>query len=299
MVDKKVLKFYLIGLIFSALIVIIPAISNFSSEHMQSLVYTIPIGANGYQQSLFFYILAFLIPYVTIFIGYALAYIVVRIYTRFTKFSKRIEFVGYANTDRSGHYLRRRYIIHLIFASLLATNIWIMIVTNPGLMQFWLTDASIERMYATDGSMLNFTMIPWYWVPLVIVVPIFAMCAVIQDSGLVSVRKLSGQSEFADTERIGDKIFGIVKGYAGISVIFSFISLIQSPLGLEMSLVLYPLNAMTYLLHLIIAMDLFRDVGKKWIIKAVKHNYTPQIIEMSYIKKDIADTNELLTKKES
>ena len=84
------------------------------------------------------------------------------------------------------------------------------------------------------------------WV-LMIVTPIFAMCAVIQDSGLVSVKKVSGQSEFEDTERIGDKIFGIVKGYAGISVIVGFISLIQTPLGGEVSLVLYPLMSFAYL----------------------------------------------------
>lgn len=296
MLDKKVLKFYLIGLIFSALIIIIPAISNAGDENMQTIVYTLPIGATGAQQAMVFYLMAFLIPYATIFIGYGLAYVVVRIYTRLTKLSKRIEFVGYANTDRSGHYLRRRYIIHLIFASLLATNIWIMLVTNPATMQFWLTDASIARMYdTTTGAILNFPMISWYWLPLVIVTPVFAMCAVIQDSGLVSIRKLSGQSEFADTERIGDKIFGIVKGYAGISVILGFVTLLQSPLGFERSLVLYPLNAMTFLIHIIIAIDLFRDVGKKWVIKAVKHNYPPQIIELSYTKKDIGDINELLT----
>ena len=294
MVDKKLLKIYLIGLIISAIpVFIIPTITNISDATMQYNLYTIPFSEIGWQQAIFFNLIAFLVPYLMIFLGYVLAFIVVLIYTRLTKLSKRIEFVGYANTDRSGHYLRRRYIIQIFFATLLATNVWISLVTNPAVMVFFLTEEAQGIMYSESGAMYNFPMIALYWVPLVVVVPIIAMCAVMQDSGLVSIKKLSGQSEFADTERIGDKLFGLVKGYAGISVIISFFMLIQSPMGGELSLVLYPLLAMIMLLHLIIAIDLFRNMGRKLIFKAAKRVYPPQIIEMSYDKKDIADFKDL------
>jgi hypothetical protein len=294
MVDKKVLKFYIIGLIVSIATAMIPSIMDFTSEHMQAKVYTLPIGATGAQQAFFFYLFAILLPYPTIILGYGLAYLVVRLYTRLTKISKRITFVGYANIERSGHYYRRRYLIQLIFGALLATNVWIMIVTNPNLMKFWLSTEGQAIAFSTStGALQQFTYTPWYWVPLMFVTPIFAMCAVIQDSGLISVKKVSGQSEFEDTERIGDKIFGIVKGYAGISVIIGFITLIQSPQGGEMSLLFYPMMALVFLLHLIIAIDLFRDIGRKWIFKAVKPYYSPQLLELSYSKKDITDINDV------
>jgi len=294
MVDKKILKYYFIGLVLTILSALLPAIiMDLTSENMQNRLYILPFGATGGQQAIIFQIMAILLPIPTIFIGYGLAYLVVGLYSRLTKFSKRITFVGYARIDRSGPYLRRRYLLHLIFGALLATNIWVVIVSNPTLMEFWMSaDGLAVKYHGSSSTYQQFAYTPWYWAPLVLVVLIFAMCAVIQDTGLVSVKKLSGQSTFEDTERIGDKLFGIVKGYAGISVIISFVNLLLTPLGNELSLVFYPLQAMMYLLHLIIAIDLFREVGRKWIFKAVKHHYNPQLIEMSYTKKDITDINE-------
>jgi hypothetical protein len=114
------------------------------------------------------------------------------------------------------------------------------------------------------------------------------------DSGLVSVKKLSGQSEFSDTERVGDKLFSIVKGYAGISVILSFIVLIQSPRGNEGSLILFPIFALCFVLHVIVAIDVFRNIGKKWIFKASKRYYEPQMIKLSFDKTEISDFKNLL-----
>ncbi len=297
MIDKKVLKFYLIGLIISATAVIVPMINNFSDDYMKFKLYTLPFGETSATQAAFFYLLALFAPFLAIFIGYGLAYVVILVYCRFTKFSKRIEFVGYANIDRSGKYLKRRYLIQLLFGTLLCANIWIIIMTDPDLLSYWLSDLGKSLMYDSDtGRIFNFPMISWYWVPIFITTLVFAMCAVIQDSGIVSVKKLSGQSDFSDTERVGDKMFGIVKGYAGIAVIFSFISLLQSPMGQEGSLVLYPLLAALMILHFIIAIDLFRGVGRKWIFKAVKRYYDPQMIKLSFEKSDIADFNDLVNK---
>ncbi|MBD3340180.1 MAG: hypothetical protein GF353_13795 [Candidatus Lokiarchaeota archaeon] len=125
-------------------------------------------------------------------------------------------------------------------------------------------------MYDSDGRIYNFVFIPWYWLPIFVTTLLFAMCAAIQDSGLVTIRKLYGQSEFADTERVGDRIFAVVKGYAGVSVIINFYFLITTPLGREGSLVIYPLLAVIFMIPFIIAIDLFRNIGIMWIHKAVK-----------------------------
>ncbi len=294
MIDKKILKIFIIGLLISATAITISIISNLSSEFNDIKLFILPFGETGGQQALFFYLLVLLIPYLAILLGYGLAYIVVRIYCRLTKFSKRIEFVGYAKTDRSGKYLGRRYLIQLIFASLLCMNIWVYIMTNDKLLEFWISTEGKLLMYGDNGSILNFVMIPWYWIPLFITIIPFTLCSVIVDSGLVSVKKLRGQSEFSDTERVGDKLFGFIKGYAGISVIFSFILLLQTDKGGELSIVFYPLTAIVQLIHLIIAIDLFKDVGRKLIFKAVKPYYTPQLIELSFNKKDLTDINDLL-----
>ena len=242
MIDKKILKTYIICLIISVSLLLLPMMLLGGDDAYNKLrLYNLPFGENARQQGLFFYLLALFAPLLAIFIGYGLAYIVVRVYCRFTKFSQRIEFVGYANIDRSGKYLRKRYLIQLIFGVLLCVNIWIALVTNIEIMEFWVAEEYKDLMYEDSGQMYNFPMVPWYWLPLFITTLVFAMCSVITDSGLVTIKKLSGQSEFSDTERVGDKLFGAVKGYAGISVIISFILLIQSPMGNEGSLVIYPI----------------------------------------------------------
>ncbi|MCP4764593.1 MAG: hypothetical protein GY870_22655 [archaeon] len=296
MIDKKVLKTYIIGLIYSIAFILIPfIIESLNSSYDDIILFTLPFGVNNDQHFLFFYLLAIIAPYFAIFLGYGLAYIVVRVYCRLSKFSKKIEFVGYANIDRSKKYLRKRYIIQLIFCSLLCMNIWIYLVSNQDIMEYLVTEAGKERMYSKiTEKMFNFPMVPWYWVPLFISILVFSLCIVIVDSGLVTVKKISGQSNFSDTERLGDRIFSFVKGYAGISVILNFIALISTEMGGELSLVLYPLMAIIQLIHLIIAIDLFRNVGRKWIFNAVKSYYPPQKIELNFDKKEIADFKELL-----
>ena len=44
--------------------------------------------------------------------------------------------------------------------------------------------------------------------------------------------------------------------------------------------------------HIIIAIDLFRSVGIKWVYKTVKGYYPPQLIELTFNKTDI-DPKEL------
>ncbi|TXT60292.1 MAG: membrane protein of unknown function [Promethearchaeota archaeon] len=293
--NKKVLRIFLLCFILSISIILIQIFNNLTDSWMnQYKFYSLPFGENAGQQAVFFYLLAIITPYISILMGYGLAYLIVRIYCRFSKYSKRIEFIGYANIDRSGKYLRRRYLIQILFAVLLCTNIWILLVGDDMLMRLWLTNEGQSEMLGNQGEYRNFVFIPWYWVPLVITTLVFSTSVVIMDSGLVSIKKLHGHSEFSDTERVGDRIFGIIKGYAGISVIISFIILIQSPKGNELSLVLYPISALFMILPFIIAIDLFRNIGKKWIFKATKPYYVPQLVKLSFEKEEITDFRDLL-----
>lgn len=293
MLDKKVLKYYLIALIFPAIIVVLSTIQSSDEWLNEQMLYNLPFVNTSGQATIFFYAMALIVPYLGIILGYALAAVIVKIFCRFTKFSKRIEFVGYARTDRSGNYLRKRYLIQFIFATLLCINIWVALVSSEKILSLLLSEAGKESMYDEDGRIFNFVLVAWYWLPAFISALLFAICAVIQDSGLVTIKRLSGQSEFADTERVGDRIFGLVKGYAGISVILNFYLLITTPLGKEGSLVLYPLVALLLMIHIIIAIDLLRNIGIKWIHKAVKSSYPPQLIELSFKKTDI-DPKDLL-----
>ena len=295
MIDKNVLKYYIIGLALIVLVIVSSLIGNINDDYSKLDLYTLPFGDTAEQVEIVMLLVAILAPYLAIFIGYGLGALVVKIYCRFTKISKKIIFVGYAKLDRSAKYLRKRYFLQLLFASILCVNIWIYLVTNVELMALFLSAEGKEKMFDSEtGRMYNFVMVIWYWVPVFIASLVFAMCAVIQDSGLVSIKKISGQSEFVDTERVGDLLFGFVKGYAGISVIINFYLLLTTPLGREGSLVLFPFLAAVLMFHLIIAIDLFRSVGIKWIHKAVKGYYPPQLIELTFNQTDI-DPKDLIS----
>ena len=296
MSDKNVLRTYIIVFIITLVSILGFNIANLSDPWLnEHILYNVPFIENSAHVQLIFMIIALLVPYAAIFVGYFLASIFVRFYCRFTKFSKRIEFVGYARLERPKGYVRRRYLIQIIFGVFLSINIWIALVSSETIMSLLLSDTGKSTMFDEDSRMYHFPMALWYWLPAFIMALLFAMCAVIQDSGLVSMRKLSGQSEFVDTERVGDLLFGLVKGYAGFSVIINFYLLLATPLGLEASLTLYPFLAMMLTVHIIVAIDLFRNIGIKWIHKAVKKSYTPQLIDLNYSKTDI-DPKELLIK---
>ncbi|MFO8018969.1 MAG: hypothetical protein R6U96_10060, partial [Promethearchaeia archaeon] len=88
-------------------------------------------------------------------------------------------------------------------------------------------------------------------------------------------------------------IFRIVKGYTGISVIMTFILNLQGPLGLAGSFVTYPMIAFVQLIHLIIAIDLFKNVGRKLIWKAISHIHTPKVIDLNFQISDVKNFRDL------
>lgn len=295
MIDKKIFKYFLITFIaLLSLVFILLFMRGGNDSHSVANFYTLPFGEINLEKYSFFFLLALISPIIAIFLGYLLAYIVVILFCKVSKLSKRIEFIGYAAIDRTPKYLRKRYIIQLIFAVLLSLNIWIILVNNESIMQFWLNDSGLDSMEGSEGQYYNFVFIPWYWLPAFLTSLVFSMCIVIMDSGLVLVRQLRGQKDFSDTERVGDKMFSIVKGYAGISVILGFIELIQSPRGNEASLVLYPMLAFLFILPAILGIDAFRGFGIKLIFKAVKPYYLPQLIKLNFEKTEITKYQDLL-----
>ena len=266
-------------------------VGQFDSYNKYKL-YVLPFGETATDQQLFFFILAMTLPYLAIIIGFGLSYIVVIIYMRLIKLNKRFEFIGFSKVIQSEKLPKRRYLIHIIFGVLLSLNIW-MIILGSDYLGIWVAEEYKDIMYDESGKLNNFPMVPWYWVPIFITTLMFALCSAIIDSGLVTVKKIPEHKMFSDTERVGDKIFGIVKGYAGISVILSFILILQTPLGREMSLVLYPILILIFLFPMIIAIDLLKDIGRRLIYKAIKSKYEPQLISLTFEKIKLTDRNEI------
>jgi len=147
MIDKAVLKYYIIGIVLIVIVLISSVIGNMNDDYSKLDLYTLPFGDTAEQVEMAMLLIAILAPYLAIFIGYGLGSLVVRIYCRFTKISKKIIFVGYAKLDRSAKYLRKRYFLQLLFASILCVNIWIYLVTNIELMTLFLSDEGKERMW--------------------------------------------------------------------------------------------------------------------------------------------------------
>ncbi len=293
MIPKKKVLVWCIGIAIQLLIVVVLYIGNLADRYTGHYkLYIFPNFPIAAEQQLFFMGLAVLLPYLAIFLGFGLSYIIVLLYMRLTKLSKRIEFVGFSKVINADLISKRRYIIQLVFGVILCLNVWIYILGSD-FFDFWVADKYKDMMYDPDGRLYNFPMIPWYWVPLFITTLVFAACSAITDSGLVTIKKLPEHKEFSDTERVGDKIFTIVKGYAGISVVIGFIGILQTPMGKEGSLVLYPLLAFLLLFPMIVAIDILKDIGRRIVYKAVKTEYEPQLISLSSEKKPITDRKEI------
>ena len=292
MVDKKIFRRWIYCLILQVVVFILATINSFNDEFNQDRLYNLPFGKTGAEQQIYFHLLWLTLPYLAIILGFALSAAIVRLYTKLTKYSKRIEFVGFSRVVRKDSFPLRRYGIQLIFGILLCLNIWIFILSS-NVFDVWVSNSYKDQIYDADGRLYNFPMVPWYWVPVFITTLIFAMCYAIIDSGLVSIRKLPEHESFSDTERVGDHFLGAVKGYAGISVVINFFIVLQSPIGKELSLVLYPLMAFIQLITFVIAIDLFKDIGRRWVFNAVKHQYNPELIELNYEKKPIEDFKEI------
>lgn len=296
--EKNLKKYWIISVAATGLLFLFISLFSLGDKVLKNKIYTVPIGETGVQQQFLLNLLWVLLPYLALLIGYGLAYLIVRLYAQFSKISQRIEFMGFARVKRSRKAVMRRYIYQLLYGVLLCMNIFFIFVQNENFLKFWVAEDYQSQMYHTDGRLYNFPMVPWYWVPLFITVFIFTVCWSMIDSGLVSVKKIWGYGDFLDTERVGSIAFGIVKGYAGISVIITFLVILQSPLGLEGSLVVYPLIAFIQLLQFIIAIDLSKNIGRKLIWKGISQHYRPKVIELNFQISDVKDFKDLFHNEE-
>ncbi len=289
---KAVTKRWLYILIFEVALALVSIIANYADDFNQTPFFIFPPNADGSSQQAFFIILELIVPFVTVPIGYVLSPLFIRIYLWSTRRMKSMQFVGYAKYQESKREVRYHYITRLIFGALLCTNIWVILLQSNAF-SFWVQPAYQSLMYDINGSMLNFPMVPWYWLPLTITGLVFAICFLILDSGLVFMKKIREHAQFADTERVGSLVWSVVKGYAGVSVIINFVLILLTPLGREASMTLYPLLAASQLIFTLATIDLLRNWGRRLIFHVIKKHGIPEIITLDYKKTPVNDMREL------
>ncbi len=259
--------------------------------------YIFPPTENGYLQQIFFYGMMIIIPNIAILIGFAAGLLFIRIYLWMTKRMKSIQMIGFARFDETRSFVRRRYITQVLFGTLLCMNIWIILLQTYSF-EFWIKDEYKYLIYdRSSGSMMNFPMIPWYWLPLSVTTLVMAFTFIILDSGLISIKRIRGFPKFGDTERVGNLIWNVMKGYAGISVVINFTIIITSTnLGKEASLTTYPIYTAFILITLFLTMDLYRNWTRKLVFNLVKRSTTPEIINLNYQKTPITTYKEFSQK---
>ncbi len=290
---KPVLKRWILAFLVEITILISTTVGNAIDALKGSFpaYFTFPL-LDGVWQSLVWYALAIVIVLALVPIGYVLGSMFIRIFVKLAKPGKKIQFIGFARIQLSPIVQWKQILTRVFFGVLLSVNFWILLF-QYNMFPFWIKPEYYDRMYSVNGSMLNFPMIPWYWLPNAITCFLLTICFMILDSGLVYVKKVPEHPDFSDTERVGNILWSIVKGYAGIVVVLNFVSLISTPLGMEGSLVLYPMLAACYVFFIVTTIDLFKPWGQKLSFNAVKASRNPEIIAMEYKTSPVADRKDL------
>lgn len=289
---KPELKRWIISLLIPILVVIFTAIGNMIDMYGNTTWYIWPPFLEGSMQQLFWTIIPILVGFCLIPIGNLLAALFISIYVKSAQKNPSIQKIGFAKFKDSPKLMRKRFLVRLIFMVLLCVNIWVLFF-QYGVFKLMVNPIYYDRMYDQLGTMLNFPMVPWYWIPIAVSSIVFTIAFVILDSGLVFVKKIPEHPEFSDTERVGDLFWNLIKGYAGISVIINFITLLSSPFGREGSLVIYPLLAATYLVFIIFSIDLFKNWGRRMIFNAVKKVFKTEIIALDFKITELNNPEEL------
>ncbi len=290
---KPVVKRWLISLIIE-LVLVLWLLINSALQPTNAPMYIFPPAESVFAQQVFFYMILLLIPLVITPLGFLLSPLFIRFYLWASKRMKGVQLVGYAKFQENKRDIKYRYITRLIFGSLLCISVWNVLIQNSAF-TFWVKPEFYDSMFNKEtGAMYNFPMVPWYWLPIMITSLVFAMCHLILDSGLVYVKKIRGHPQFSDSERVGSLVWGLVKGYAGISAIITFTSLIFiSDLWREGSMVAYPALAVVQVPFIIATIDLLRNWGRRLIYNAVKKHQPPEIIELDYKRTPVQDMKEL------
>ena len=243
--------------------------------------YILPFGQTGFEQQIFFLLLAQTAPYLALLIGFFLGIGIVKVILFFLKRNKNVEFVGFARAEINRRSTWKSYADRTFFAVLFCLNLWLMIL-NSFVLGFWVSEAYKPDMYDSTGRLLYFVIAPWYWVCLFIAVLVFAICAVILDSGFVVVFKRPEYRNYADVTRVGTIVYNVMKGYLGINIIISFLHTLNSPLGQEINIWTFPIVMMVFLLPFLVAMDMWKDFGRRRVVTAVKKRFPLVVLELDY-----------------
>ncbi len=290
--DKALLKRWIKTVILAGIIIALNIAVTFGDDAFLERRYILPIGQTGYDEQVFFLLLTQTAPYLALLLGFLLGVGVVKLILFFLKRNKKVEFVGFARADITHKTTWKSYLDRTLFSVLLALNLWLMIL-NSVVLGFWVAEPYKSTMYDGTGRLLYFVIAPWYWVCVFIAVLVFAMCAVILDSGLVAVFKRPEYRNYGDVTRVGTIVYNVVKGYLGITIIISFLQTLNSPLGQEFNIWTFPLMEMIYLLPFLVAMDLCKDFGRRRVVAAVQKSFPLQMLELDYKRLPVTTFDEI------
>jgi hypothetical protein len=288
---KPVLKRWLLGLSGLFILFISAFAISLGDAYGMTPFFLFPSTTDGRIQQVFWYFMILIMSTLGVVVGMLIASLVVRSYVKSSKIQSSIQLLGFAKYNENTKVLISHFISRIVFGVLFCVNIWVMLF-DYNVFELWVKPEYLSQMYQGE-TMLNFPMVPWYWVPTTLVAILFSIAFVILDSGLVMVKKVPEHPDFSDTERVGNLFWNIVKGYAGISGILSFIQLILTPLGREGSLVSYPFMALVGVFYVITTIDLLKTWGCKRIFEAVKKEIPPEIIGLDYKRTPINDSKQL------
>ncbi len=279
--DRMLFKRWIKTVIIAGIMIALNIGITFGDDAFIDRRYILPFGQTGYDEQYFFLLLTQTAPYLALFLGFLLGVAVVKVILFFLKRNKNVEFVGFARADITHQKTWKAYLDRTLFSVLLSLNLWLMIL-NSVVLGFWIADPYKSSMYDGTGRLLYFVIAPWYWVCEFIAVLVFAMCAVILDSGLVAVFKRPEYRNYGDVTRVGTIVYNVVKGYLGITILISFLQTVTSPLGQEINIWTFPIVEMIFLLPFLVAMDLCKGFGRRRVVAAVKNSFPLQVLELDF-----------------
>ncbi|MFX0102708.1 MAG: hypothetical protein ACFFCS_24285 [Candidatus Hodarchaeota archaeon] len=290
---KPTAKRLLIALIFELFSTINPIIIDIIDPHSATTYFIFPNFLEGWVQRAFWYCIVPVLILVCVLLGFLLGTLITRFYVKFNKSKKDMLYIGFAKFHEENSDARKRILSRVIIGVFLCLNIWLLLF-EYNVFEFWVKPEHLGGMYTSDGRMNQFPMGPWYWLPPTVTSILFAICFVIMDSGLVYAKKVPQHPNFSDTQRIGDFFWNLVKGYAGVMIILSFIEILLTPLGRELSLLLYPALAAAHTFFAIILSDHLMPWGRALVFNAFKKESRPEFIDLDYKVEPVSDPKDLV-----
>ncbi len=292
---QSVHKRLLWGIILYGGIFILPnVISHYFDTWNRPLFYVFPPFATGADQEAFFIGIMFLVPLLMIPLGFLLSSAFISLYLKISQHSKKVQFIGFALLQASAAATKKRYLNQMIFGLLLCINVWVLLF-QTNVFSFWVLPGR-EMIDPDTGRMFTFPMEPWWWLPISVSVLVISIVYCILDSGLVYVKQIVEHPQFSDTERVGSLLWNVIKGYAGISVIFNFITLIFTSYGQDAANITFPVYMALALFFYMGVLELLANWGRRLLFKTVQKRKVPEMINLSFTTTTITSYDQLLSR---